>query len=106
MMHNGDGPTSRDVGTAPMNLDGSRLDVIVRVISPFYDAQTEKYFDRGDVVVGWSAERAAWFAEQGLVVVMRTDDRGPGTGDGASASRPGPKETKPGDGPVVRKERD
>jgi hypothetical protein len=73
-------------------------DLIVRVVSPFWDAKDGRDYQPGDVVVGWTAERAAWFAEQGLVEVIKTEDRGPMMG------RLGPSEQKPGDGPVVRKE--
>jgi hypothetical protein len=87
-------------GIRPMTGDRGRekMEVIVRVISPFWDAKDGRDYQRGDVVVGWTAERAAWFAEQGLVVVMTTPLSPPSRG-----GRIGPSETKPGQTPRTSK---
>ena len=81
---------------------------IVRAISSFMDARTGRYYHPGDVVVGWEAERAQRYAEEGLVEVIggsasRDADTSLKRPDGASASKPGPSQTKPKSGGTSKK---
>ena len=97
--------------SARNTLTGTGDNTIVRVVSPFTDAETGVRYEPGDVVVGWEAERVARYAEAGLVEMIAgpaSPDPTPATPsgidagtslrrpDGASASRLGPRETKPG----------
>jgi hypothetical protein len=80
-----------------------KSDSVVKAVTSFMDAKTGRDYRPGDVVVGWDADRAAHYAEVGLVEVIEPKTEEAPQAKTATRRKPGPSATKPKAGPKETK---